>query len=353
MISPEIVCSKRADQEHFKRSGYALDSYHPSYKLTPGQFPMADKVPSRSPYPPSSLTLSGLKIFESVARHSSFSRAAEELDVSQPYVSTQIHELEGRLRVTLFRRVGRRVYLTESGLLLKRHATELLHRITAIESEIADLRKAIVGRLDLATVVIAAEHVLTRALGEFRARFPEVALNLQVHNSKEVEEAVADGRYELGITLSHSPPDDLRVEKFGVDELVVVVSKRHRLAAEVAVKPQALSNESFLMREATSGTRIFVESKFSEIGVPLAYSLELNNNQVIKTLVEANLGIAILSWRTVQAEVATDRLSALRVIGVSLERPLALVSRKKHTLSAPARAFRTVLLASSSGDTQE
>jgi LysR family transcriptional regulator, low CO2-responsive transcriptional regulator len=314
---------------------------------------MVDREPSRSPYPPSALTLSGLRIFESVARHSSFSRAAEELEVSQPYVSTQIHELEGRLRVTLFRRVGRRVYLTESGVLLNRHANELLHRITATEREIAELRKVIVGRLDLATVVIAAEHVLTQALGEFRARCPEVVLNLQVHNSKEVEEAVADGRYELGITLSHSPPDDLKVEKFGVDELVVVVSKRHRLAGEATVKPEALSNEPFLIREATSGTRLFIESKFSEIGVPLAYSLELNNNQVIKTLVEANLGIAILSWRTVQAEVATERLSALKVSGLALERPLALVSRKKHTLSPPASVFRSVLLAFSSGETQE
>jgi len=309
---------------------------------------MIDKEPSRSPYAPSSLTLSGLRIFESVARHSSFSRAAEELDVSQPYVSTQIHELESRLRTILFRRVGRRVYLTESGVLLNHHANELLQRIAGTEREIAELRKAIVGRLDLATVVIAAEHVLTHALGEFRARCPEVTLNLQVHNSKEVEEAVADGRYELGITLSHSPSNDLEIEKFGMDELVVVVSKRHHLAVEATIKPEALSNEPFLVREPTSGTRLFIESKFSEIGVPLAYSLELNNNQVIKALVEANLGIAILSWRTVQAEVATERLSALKVSGLSLERPLALVSRKKHTLSPPASAFRSILLASTS-----
>jgi len=312
---------------------------------------MVDKQPFRSLYPPSSLTLSALRIFESVARHSSFSRAAEELDVSQPYVSTQIHELEGRLRITLFRRVGRRVYLTEPGILLNRHANELLQRIVATESEIAELRKVIVGRLDLATVVIAAEHVLTQALGEFRARYPEIALNLQVYNSKEVEQAVADSRYELGITLSHCPSDDLKVETFGVDELVVVVSKRHRFAGEATVKPEALSKEAFLVREATSGTRLFIESKFSEIGVPLAYSLELNNNQVIKTMVEANLGIAILSWRTVQAEVATQRLSALRMSGLTLERPLALVSRKKHTLSSPAQAFRAVLLACTSHET--
>lgn len=305
---------------------------------------MVDKERPRSPYPPSSLTLSGLRIFESVARHTSFSRAAEELEVSQPYVSTQIQELEGRLRVTLFRRVGRRVYLTEAGVLLNRHANELLQQVAGTENEIAELRKVIVGRLDLATVVIAAEHVLPQALGEFRAQYPEVTLNLQVHNSKEVEEGVADGRYELGITLSHSPSDDLKVEKFGVDELVVVVSKRHHLAGQTAVKPEELSNEVFLVREPTSGTRLFIESKFHEIGVPLTYGLELNNNQVIKTLVEANLGIAVLSWRTVKAEVLSQRLSSLKVSGLALERPLALVSRKKDTLSPPARAFRSVLL---------
>lgn len=305
---------------------------------------MVDKERTRSPYPLSSLTLSGLRIFESVARHSSFSRAAEELGVSQPYVSTQIQDLEGRLRVTLFRRVGRRVYLTEAGLLLNRHANELLQRVVGTEHEIAELRKVIAGRLDLATVVIAAEHILPQALGEFRAQCPEVTLNLQVHNSKEVEEGVADGRYELGITLSHSPSDGLKVEKFGVDELVVVVSKRHHLAGQTAVKPEVLSNEVFLVREPTSGTRLFVENKFHEIGVPLIYGMELNNNQVIKTLVEANLGIAILSWRTVKAEITAERLSSLKVSGLALERPLALVSREKETLSPPARAFRSVLL---------
>ena len=81
------------------------------------------------------------------------------------------------------------------------------------------------------------------------------------------------------------------------------------------------------------------------------YGLELNNNQVIKTLVEANLGIAILSWRTVEAEVLSGRLSSLKVSGLALERQLTLVSRKKQTLSPPARAFRSVLLASTSNKT--
>ena len=305
---------------------------------------MKDNATPQGPYPPSSLTVAGLRIFESVARLASFSRAAEELHVSQPYVSNQIHELEAKLRVSLFRRVGRRVYLTEPGTLLNRHANELLQRVATVERETAELREVIVGRLDLATVVIAAEHILPPALGHFRAQYPEVTLNLKVFNSIQVEQAVADGRYELGISLSHSPPDNLKVEEFGVDELVVVVGKQHGLASETAVNPKVLSGETLLVREPNSGTRLFIESKFSEIGVRLAYGLELNNNEVIKALVEANLGVAILSWRTVEKEVLAGRLSSLRINGLALERPLTLVSRKSHTLSRPASAFRSMLL---------
>jgi DNA-binding transcriptional LysR family regulator len=305
---------------------------------------MTDNEKPQGPYPPFSITIAGLRIFESVARHANFSRAAEELHVSQPYVSNQIHELEAKLRVSLFRRVGRRVYLSDAGILLHRHANELLERLTAVERETADLREVIVGRLDLATVVIAAEHILPSALGHFRAQYPEVALNLQVFNSRQVEQAVAEGRYELGISLAHSRPDNLKVEEFGVDELVLVVGKRHRLATEAAVDPKELAGETLLVRETSSGTRLFIESKFSEIGVRLVYGLELNNNQVIKALVEANLGVAILSWRTVETEVLAERLSSLKINGRALERPLTLVSRKGHTLSRPASAFRSALL---------
>jgi DNA-binding transcriptional LysR family regulator len=238
------------------------------------------------------------------------------------------------------------VYLTESGVLLNRHANDLLQRIGATERESAELRNVIVGRLDLASVVIAAEHVLPHALGEFRLQNSEVAINLQVYNSRQVEQAVAEGRFELGVTLSHSPPDDLKAEQFGVDELVVVVGKRHRLASETAIHPEELAKEMFLVREPTSGTRLFVESKFSTIGINLVHSLELNNNQVIKALVEANLGIAILSWRAVEAEVLSERLSSLKVSGLALERPLSLVFRTQRALSPPASAFRSILLAS-------
>ena len=183
-------------------------------------------------------------------------------------------------------------------------------------------------------------------LAKHLAQYPEVALNLQVYNSRQVEVAVAEGRYEIGVTLSHVLPENLNVEKFGMDELVLVVGKQHRLAARAAVDPQELPSEIFLVREPTSGTRLFVDSKFAEVDIRLVHGLELNNNQVIKALVEANLGIAILSSRTVEAEVVAERLSSLKVNGLALERPLTLVSRKNEALSRPATAFRSVLMTS-------
>ena len=124
----------------------------------------------------------------------------------------------------------------------------------------------------------------------------------------------------------------------------MVVGKRHRLAAQTAIEPVELLHEILLVREPTSGTRLFVESKFSEIGIRLSHSLELNNNEVIKALVEANLGIAILSARTVETEVKAERLSSSSMNGLNLVRPLSLVSRKQPVLSSPARAFRSILL---------
>jgi DNA-binding transcriptional LysR family regulator len=157
-------------------------------------------------------------------------------------------------------------------------------------------------------------------------------LNLRVFNSKGVEEAVANERYELSITLSHCPSENLKAEKPGADELVAVVSKRHRLAGKTTVKAEDLANEILLMRGPTSVTRLFLESRSSKADIQMVYGMELNDNQVIKAFVEYNLGIAILSGRTVAAEVSSGRMSSLKIQGLELHRDFNLVSRKNHSL---------------------
>lgn len=309
-----------------------------------------DKVPrsrmkeyDHLPPAASTLTTQGMRVFEAVARHCNFSRAASELRVSQPYVSNRISDLENELHISLFRRVGRRAYLTEAGELLYSHIQRILTSIRDAENSVAQLRQVIVGRLDLAAGIIVAESILPPLLVKLRTRYPEISLNLRVYNSKQVEDAVADGQFELGVSLSHELPKHLDAEEFARDELVLVLSADHPLAQEPFCTPEQLIREPLLLREGTSGTRLFVESSLSSLGLTVQPTMELNSNQAIKALVEHNLGVAILSTRAVRNEVSSGRLKTIPVKGVDLRRPLTLVWRKGHELSPPAAAFRAMV----------
>lgn len=299
------------------------------------------KVPA-SPKP-GVLTFSNLRIFEAVARHNNFSRAAEELAVSQPYVSNQIGELEQKLALILFRRVGRRVYLTDAGNRLYAHAQSLLAHLGVAEESMAELRMKVLGRLECATTIIPAQHILPAFLERLSETHPDLQVVLHVSGSREVESTVISGKFEVGITMSPLIPDELEGLEIGRDEMQVVLSPRHNLAQKAAVTPQEVSTETLIMREPASGTRVFIESVFSQLGLPIRYGSELNNNEVIKSLVAAGVGIAILSTRAVAEDVRAGRLHAAKLDGVDLSRPIRLVSKKARILTAAAKTFHSLL----------
>lgn len=292
----------------------------------------------------SALTFSAVRIFEAAARHCSFSRAAEELAVSQPYVSNQIAELEQRLDLVLFRRVGRRVYLTDAGNRLYAHAKALLSQLAVAEESMAELRSKVLGRLECATTIIPAQYILAPFLEQVSDTHPGLQVVLHVSGSREVESMVVSGRFELGITMSLAIPEELEGAEIGRDELLVILAPRHRLAQKDTVTPQDLSAETLIVREPTSGTRVFIETVFSGLGLPIRYGPELNNNEVIKSLVAAGVGAAILSKKGVMEDVNAGRLRAVKLDGVELSRPVRVVVRKSQTLTSVAETFRTLLL---------
>jgi DNA-binding transcriptional LysR family regulator len=295
------------------------------------------------------LSFSNLRIFAAVARHNNFSRAAEELAVSQPYISNQIAELEQKLDLILFRRVGRRVYLTDAGNRLYAHATSLLSQLTAAEDSMAELRSKVSGRLECATTSIPAQHVLPSFLEQLSETHPDLQVVLHISGSREVEAMVISGRIEVGITLSQTIPEELEGTEIGRDDLVVIVSPRHRLAQKSAATPQELSAEPLIVREPTSGTRVFVERLFSELRLPIRYGPELNNNEVIKSLVVAGVGTAILSTRVVGEDVRAGRLRVVKLEGKDLWRPIRVVVKRSQVLTNAADLFRTQLLAFCAG----
>lgn len=290
------------------------------------------------------LSFSNLRIFEAVARHNNFSRAAEELAVSQPYVSNQIAELEEKLDLILFRRVGRRVYLTDAGNRLYAHATSLLSQLNAAEESMAELRSKVSGRIECATTSIPAQHILPLFLEQLGETHPSLQVVLHISGSKEVEAMVTSGRVELGITMSQTIPDELEGTEIGRDDLVVILSPGHHLGGKDTVTLEELAIEPLIVREPTSGTRAFIEGLFLRSRLQIRYGPELNNNEVIKSMVVAGVGIGILSTRVVGQDVRAGRLRAAKLQGVELWRPIQVVVRRSQVLTATAKTFRSLLL---------
>lgn len=295
--------------------------------------------------PDSALTFANIRVFEALARHESFSRAAEELHVSQPYVSAQISSLEARLGVQLFRRTGRRAYLSEPGRLLQKHAVAIIHEFAEAERAMSEVRGAIGGTLSISATATPAAFLLPDCLERFLASYPDVSINLKVFGSPEVERSVREGRADLGVLVSLPSSSGFVVDEVGQDELVVVLNPAHPLAGHSEILPEQLANERFIVREPSSGTRRFLEARLRTMDVELNYGPELNSNEAIKAMVASNLGISILSLHAVRLELLAKNLTAVRVKGLPLVRTLNLISCEGAKPTPGACALRAVMLA--------
>jgi DNA-binding transcriptional LysR family regulator len=291
------------------------------------------------------LTFTNVRIFESVVRHESFSRAAEELHVSQPYISAQIAGLETKLGIELFRRVGRRAYVTEAGRLLQTHVVRILNELAEAERALVEVRGVVAGPLSIAATATPASDLIPRCLGRFLADHPHVSVSLKIFGSPDVELAVTEGRCDLGVMVSQPVSDGFIVDDLGTDQLVAVVGGRHPFADRADISIDELVEQTFISREPTSGTRRFIEARLREIGRTLHYGPELNSNEAIKALVAANIGVSILSEHAVRPDVQIGRLVAVRIRGLTLVRSLSLISCAESKLSPAARAMRAVFIA--------
>jgi LysR family transcriptional regulator, low CO2-responsive transcriptional regulator len=291
------------------------------------------------------LTFTNVRVFESVVRHESFSRAAEELRVSQPYISAQIAGLETKLGIELFRRVGRRAYVTEAGRMLRTHAVRILNELADAERALVEVRGVVAGPLSMAATSTPASYLIPRCLEKFLAEHPNVSVSLKIYGSPDVELAVIEGRSDLGVMVSQPVSAGFIVDDLGTDQLVVVVGCKHPFAGKAEISVDELVEQTFISREPTSGTRRFVEARLREIGRTLHYGPELNSNEAIKALVASNIGISILSEHAVRPELQIGRLVAVRIHGLTLVRSLSLISCAESKLSPAARAMRAVFIA--------
>ncbi|WP_333843877.1 LysR family transcriptional regulator [Pelomicrobium sp.] len=289
------------------------------------------------------VTLRQLRVFESVARHLSFSRAAEELFLSQPAVSMQIKQLENQVGLPLFEQIGKKIYLTEAGKELYHYSRAVAQQLSDMEHALNELKGLERGRLAIA-VVSTANFFAPQLLARFVQQHPGVQVSLSVVNRETVLRQLAEN--EIDLAIMGLPPEglDVRWQPFMENPLVVIAPPNHPLTREKRIPMKRLAEEVFVIREPGSGTRGAMERFFAEHRVQLKTSMQMGTNEAIKQAVQAGMGLGVVSYHTIELELETKRLKVLDVVGFPIRRNWYLVHRQQKRLSKVAEAFREFLL---------
>jgi DNA-binding transcriptional LysR family regulator len=289
------------------------------------------------------LTLRQLKIFETVARLLNYTRAAEELFLTQPAVSMQVRQLEEALGVTLFEQLGKRIHLTETGQEVLAYARNITQQLDEMETVLNRIKGLSGGRLRI-SVATTANYFIPTLLGTFSRSYPEVTISLDVTNRETLLRQLTENAIDLAIM--GQPPAELDVEAdmFMENPLVIVAPPGHALAKQKKIPLTRLQDEVFLVREPGSGTRIAMERFFAKHDVHIKTGMEVGSNEAIKQSVQAGLGLGLLSQVTIEQELALKRLVVLDVKDFPIMRHWYIVHRRGKRLSAAAEAFKKFVL---------
>lgn len=288
-------------------------------------------------------TLRQLQVFEKVASHLNYSRAAEALYLSQPAVSMQIKQLESSIGLPLFEQMGKKIFLTEAGRELFHYARSIAQQLAEMEAVFDEMKGLELGKLTL-SVVNTANYFTPQLLAKFCQRHPNINVLLHVANRDAVLKQLADNSTDLAIM--GQPPEglDVSAESFMDNPLVVIAAPDHPLAKLKRVKFAQLAQETFLSREPGSGTRSAMERIFAEHHIQPRISMEMETNEAIKQAVQAGMGLGILSLHSIELELETKRLAMLNVEHFPLLRHWFVAHRSNKRLSSAAHAFKEFLL---------
>jgi DNA-binding transcriptional LysR family regulator len=279
-----------------------------------------------------------LQVFYTVAKQLSFTKAAEQLFMTQPAVTFQVKQLEEHFNTRLFERSHGRIALTPAGRIVVEYAERILTMSEEMDTRVADLTGVVAGPLLLGASTTIAEFILPQILGEFKARHPEVQAHMTVANSETIVNRVADHTIDVGLIESPSYLPSLQNEICCDDELVLICAPTHALATRRTVTAHDIAAIPIVRREPGSGTREFTDNYFRERGVPpedLNLVMELGSPEAMKGVVETGIAVAIVSRATIAKELKLGSVVAI---------PLA--PRLMRTLSVvhPKEKFRSRLL---------
>jgi len=279
-----------------------------------------------------------LEVFRKVVDLKSFSRAADEVFLTQASVSERIATLEDTVGMRLLDRLGREVVPTRAGELLYKHAVLLLEMKRTAVLEMAEFLGVQRGEIRLGGSTIPGEYVLPRIIGRFCREHPSLWVTLTVGDTVAIEAGVLAGDLELGVVGSRGTHKNLIQHELWRDELMVMVPAGHRWAENSEIPMEALIDEPFVSREAGSGTFKILDAYLRSAGSRGLEALRsvacFGTSTAIKEAVKGGLGISVLSPRAVDTELKTGILKALRIKGLFMYRHFFLI-RDKRRIPSP------------------
>ena len=288
-----------------------------------------------------------LYIFQMVAQHLSFSRAAEALEITQPAVSIQVQELERFLGVTLFHRRPRGLRITEAGDAVLAHSQQIFALSSQLMNTVQEMGDLRTGHLVLGASTTPGEYLLPLVVGRFRQVYPGIHVELVIGNTRTIIQRILDRDMDLGMVGEHVEEysNELEMVDFQEDEIVLVAAPDHPAAISGRITPQRVVELGLVAREEGSATRRSAENCFRELGVVPTIAIELGSNQAVKQAATAGGGIGVISRLGIVAELKAGMLTVLDVAGWDCRRTLTLIRPKERYLSPSQRAFREFLMA--------
>ena len=281
-----------------------------------------------------------LQVFHAVAKHLSFTKAAEALFMTQPAVTFQIKQLEEHFNTRLFDRSQGRITLTAAGALALEYAERILALSAEVDARMRELGGQLAGPLLIGASMTIGEYVLPQLIGKFKARFPAVVPTLFVGNSEAVQDRVAERTLDLGFIEGDSHRSTLLSEMCCEDELQVVCAPSHPLAKQPFALPAMLTQHAYIGREAGSGTRAVIDHYLEKAGVApesMNVVVELGSPEALKGLVATGLGFAIMSRVIAAKEVQ---------LGELVQVPLRPALIRNFSVVYPKERFHSKLVAS-------
>lgn len=289
------------------------------------------------------ITLHQLRLFNSLGKHLSFTKAAEELHLSQPAVSIQIKRLEESIGLPLVEQMGKKIFLTGAGKELYSATNDVFDRLNVLNEDIIGMEQGIKGSLNLSAIT-TAKYFMPHLLGVFLRDYPGVEPSLTITNQSKVVRRLEENLDDLVIMGTMPDSLDLQATYFMDNPLVVVAPADHPLVGKKNIPLERIAEERFISRELGSGTRAARKKLFAKHGLEAKTYMELGSGEAIKQAVMAGLGISVLSLHNLRVELDAGIISVLDVQHFPLIRQWYAVHLKGKKLSNTSRRFLNFLL---------